>query len=48
MAGRLDARVAGAVEADNGFLKTSRGQGFGFVVGSARDGHHGTGIGLRA
>jgi lysine-arginine-ornithine-binding protein len=47
MAGRLDAALLGSVEADNGFLKTSRGQGFGFVGGPLEMGDHGTGIGLR-
>ena len=47
MAGRLDAALLGSVEADNGFLKTPRGQGFGFVGGPLEMGDHGTGIGLR-
>ena len=47
MAGRLDAALLGSVEADNGFLKTPRGKGFGFVGGPLEMGDHGTGIGLR-
>ena len=47
MAGRLDAALLGSVEADNGFLKTPRGRGFGFVGGPLEMGDHGTGIGLR-
>ena len=46
-AGRLDAALLGSVEADNGFLKTPRGKGFGFVGGMLDMGDHGTGIGLR-
>jgi lysine/arginine/ornithine transport system substrate-binding protein len=46
-AGRLDAALLGSVEADNGFLKTSRGKGFGFVGGPLEMGDHGTGIGMR-
>jgi len=46
-AGRLDAALLGSVEADNGFLKTPRGKGFGFVGGPLEMGDHGTGIGLR-
>jgi lysine-arginine-ornithine-binding protein len=45
--GRLDAALLGSVEADNGFLKTSRGRGFGFVGGPLEMGDHGTGIGMR-
>ena len=47
MAGRLHAALLGSVEADNGFLKTPRGKGFGFVGGPLEMGDHGTGIGLR-
>lgn len=47
MAGRLDAALLGSVEADNGFLKTPKGKGFGFVGGPLEMGDHGTGIGLR-
>jgi len=45
--GRIDAALLGSVEADNGFLKTPRGKGFGFVGGPLEMGDHGTGIGLR-
>jgi lysine/arginine/ornithine transport system substrate-binding protein len=45
--GRLDAALLGSVEADNGFLKTSRCKGFGFVGGPLEMGDHGTGIGMR-
>ncbi|OTP79934.1 transporter substrate-binding domain-containing protein [Caballeronia sordidicola] len=45
--GRLDAALLGSVEAEHGFLKTSRGQGFGFVGGPLEMGDHGTGIGMR-
>jgi lysine/arginine/ornithine transport system substrate-binding protein len=47
MSGRLDAALLGSVEADNGFLKTPKGRGFGFVGGPLEMGDHGTGIGLR-
>jgi len=45
--GRLDAALLGSVEADNGFLKTPQGRGFGFVGGPLEMGDHGTGIGMR-
>ena len=47
IAGRLDAALLGSVEADNGFLKTPKGKGFGFIGGPLEMGDHGTGIGLR-
>jgi lysine/arginine/ornithine transport system substrate-binding protein len=47
IAGRLDAALLGSVEAANGFLKTPKGKGFGFIGGPLEMGDHGTGIGLR-
>jgi lysine/arginine/ornithine transport system substrate-binding protein len=47
ISGRLDAALLGSVEADNGFLKTPKGHGFGFVGGPLEMGDHGAGIGLR-
>jgi lysine/arginine/ornithine transport system substrate-binding protein len=47
ISGRLDAALLGSVEADNGFLKTPKGRGFGFVGGPLEMGDHGTGIGMR-
>jgi lysine/arginine/ornithine transport system substrate-binding protein len=45
--GRLDAALLGAVEAEHGFLKTPRGQGFAFVGQPLSMGDHGVGMGLR-
>jgi lysine/arginine/ornithine transport system substrate-binding protein len=45
--GRLDAALLGAVEAENGFLKTPKGQGFAFVGEPLSMGDHGVGMGLR-
>jgi lysine/arginine/ornithine transport system substrate-binding protein len=47
ISGRLDAALLGSVEADNGFLKTPKGRGFGFVGDPLEMGDHGTGIGMR-
>jgi lysine/arginine/ornithine transport system substrate-binding protein len=45
--GRLDAALLGAVEAENGFLKTPKGQGFAFVGEPLSMGDHGVGMGMR-
>jgi lysine/arginine/ornithine transport system substrate-binding protein len=45
--GRLDGALLGVVEADQGFLRTPAGKGFGFVGVPLSMGDHGVGIGLR-
>jgi lysine-arginine-ornithine-binding protein len=45
--GRLDAALLGAVEADQGFLRTPAGHGFAFVGAPLSMGDHGVGVGLR-
>ena len=45
--GRLDGALLGAVEADQGFLRTPAGKGFAFVGAPLSMGDHGVGIGLR-
>ena len=45
--GRLDGALLGAVEADQGFLRTPAGKGFAFVGAPLSMGDRGVGIGLR-
>jgi lysine/arginine/ornithine transport system substrate-binding protein len=45
--GRLDGALLGTVEADQGFLRTPAGKGFGFVGAPLSMGDRGVGIGLR-
>lgn len=45
--GRLDAALLGTVEADYGFLRTPKGNGFAFVGAPLDMGDRGVGIGMR-